>query len=289
MFMVLDQELIALNQRGFIPGPSETKEEFLARVHACETFSLSPQKFFESQKLSPPFPLDKIVPRHHWDLKRSNLIRLFDISPDWLIAYYHPKGLKLWHGAMTWILQDPQTGYFFTLLQFRTKKIFFGMYAFDELFAHEAAHAARMAFQENSYEEIFAYLTSSVWLRRIFGPIVQRPWELWLFTGLLGSASLTVFLNLIGNFYLLTLFVYFIIVGYVSLGVMRLLKKHRRFKKAYAKLKTICKPGKVYAFLFRLTDNEINFFSKSSVEEIIKYFSKESSLRWHLLRQAYLQ
>ena len=59
------------HKRGLIPGPNETKEDFLLRVN--------------SLKLHPPHP-----------------IIFFEITPDW-VPIYTKKGLPFWEGATTWI------------------------------------------------------------------------------------------------------------------------------------------------------------------------------------------
>ena len=44
--MISDFQLLELNKRGFIPGPSETEEKFELRVASLESFFENPEKTF---------------------------------------------------------------------------------------------------------------------------------------------------------------------------------------------------------------------------------------------------
>ncbi len=280
--MISDLELISLNQRGFIPGPDENEETFLKRVSFLQDLSENPQKIFPS----PPFPLEEKVKRHHWDLKRCDLKKLFDIAPDWIAAFHHDKRLPFWQGAATWVFHDPEKNVKLALLQFRKslkKGSHLGIYKLEEIMAHESVHAARMAFEETLFEEHFAYLTSTSVFRRVFGPIFRRSWEAPVFLTSLLGIPLSLFL-----WEGMTRGVYFAALALLSLGLIRLARFHRVFISAYKKL---CRLTADHAFhvLLRLTDLEIRWFSKKSIEEIREYMQREKgkSLRWRLIYKAY--
>jgi len=286
------EKLIALNQAGFIPGPNEAEEKFIERVKFAGQFFKDKNSFFEKVQITPPFPLDDKVtkPLRHWT--RSQLIRRFDITPDFLQIYFHDKGLAFFQGAATWLL-ELDNKITFPLIQLRVglkKGRYLGLYSFDEILAHETVHAARAAFDEKIFEEHFAYLTSSSFLRRIFGPIIRNTWEVIIFFALFLLVFAFIFLpaspllSYAGNFS------FFGLMGYASLGFFRLFKNRLFFVLALKKLKKILQSkDKAFFVLFRLTDKEIFKFARISRKKILAYVEqeKEKSLRWKVIYQAY--
>lgn len=254
-----DEELIALNRQGFIPGPEETEEKFLSRVHSFGS---------ETVKIT-GFP----IPEAHWKWVRRHLVEIFDFEPRSLPAFYSNRLLTPWQGAASWILDGKLIG-----IQLREKLkegSYLGIYDRDEILAHEAVHAARCAFEEKENEEFFAYLTSSAKWRRAIGPILRSPWEAWPF--ILGMVGGLFFLPLIA---LSTLWLF--------LGCIRLIRQHRILAKASQNiLKWVKDAQKTRAILLRLTDQEIRMFAK--IDQIREYAETNASLRWKLIRLAYLR
>ena len=243
-----DEELIQFNQRGFIPGPNESESHFLARVRAAEAFFASPtEEFLQMER----------VPHPHWDWVRHHLQELYDFRPDSLIAYYSNRKLPPWQGAASWILDTfPGPTCAVQLRRAFQKGSYLGMYSRDEILAHEAVHAARCAFEEPASEEFLAYFTSHAKWRRVFGPIVKRPWEAALFLGVLALGSL------FGNFIPATVL--------LSFAFIRLITQHNRMRRAAKMLMEEVKEiKKVRAILLRLTDEEIKRLSngKSLVDD----------------------
>ncbi len=247
-WMLNDTELLQLNASGFIPGPLETEEIFLQRVAII--------KEKESQ-----------IPRAHWDWVRVHLHEIFGFSPECLPAFYSNKGLSLWQGAATWIEDGVPT---VQLKEAFRKGSFLG-YSRDEILAHEAVHAARSAFDEPRSEEFFAFFVSEKWWRKMFGPIVQRPWEVWAF-------GITLILSFWSGI---------LAAICVGIGFWRLLLCHRRMRFAGRKLlQAVGDPKKARAVLFRLTDKEIELFSKGA--DVFEYAKNQTCLRFRLIRLAYL-
>lgn len=252
-----DEELLDLNRRGFIPGPHENEEDFLYRVK--ETGK-------EAVKLS-----GTAIPKTHWEWVRRHLSEVFDFEPESLPAFYSNRLLAPWQGAAAWIMNGKLIG--IQLRESLKNGSYFFFYERNEILAHEAVHAARCAFAEKENEEFFAYLTSSAKWRRALGPIVRRPWESWPF---LICAGMGIFIPLA------------FVAGslWVTLGFLRLLKQHKILKKAASHiLKETKDMRKTRAILLRLTDAEIRGVAKSAN---LKQYEDES-LRWRLLRLAYLR
>ena len=163
-----DQDLLDLNRKGFIPGPEESEKKFIERVESVK------QAFF---KLG-----ERAIPHSHWTFPADLLQQIFSFSPESLPAFYSNRSLTLWQGAAAWVERDQ-----IIAIQLRKafyKGTFLKLYDRNELLAHEAVHAARSAFDDSPLEELFAYMSSSRPYRRILGPIIQKPWEVWPFMAL---------------------------------------------------------------------------------------------------------
>ncbi len=249
--MLTQEELVAYNAQGLFPGPLETEEEFVNRIQALkESFS----------QVKEP-----MIPEVHWHWVRTYLKELFDFSPYFLPAFYSNRSLALWQGAASWI-EDGKI----VAVQLRKafeKGSFLGIYSREEILAHEAVHAARSGFQESRFEEFFAYMTSENRFRRIMGPIIQRPFEVWpfVFFCCLGVFDSRAFL---GAFF------------WMVLGFYRLIRAHWTLRKASQNLqKWVSSKKKIRSFLLRLTDCEIESLAKGMPIEAIS----DTSLRWKLL------
>jgi hypothetical protein len=255
-----DQELLSLNQKGFIPGPDESEHDFLDRVQAARHFfAAPPAEFGEMER----------VPEPHWDWVRQHLKEIYDFQPDSIIAYYSNRKLAPWQGAASWII--PSKPGPLCAVQLRTgfrKGSYLGLYSRDEILAHEAVHAARCSFEESRSEEYFAYFTSNARWRRVLGPILQKPWEALLFLG-------AMVLGAVLGYYLPA-------AALLVLGFGRLIRQHLRFRKASNTLSLELKDKKkVRAVLFRLTDREIDRLSRGDPIE------DDQSLRQRAIRLAY--
>ncbi|MES2344404.1 MAG: hypothetical protein V4494_00495, partial [Chlamydiota bacterium] len=240
--------------RGLIPGPSESRESFFERVDRVQS-NLSKNNVSSEDWL----PAKKITQS------------LFGFSPDWVQAQYSNKNLLPWEGAAVWV------GFSFNIQlreKFR-KGSYLGIYQRNEVLAHEAVHAARMAFEEPCFEEVFAYLTSSNRWRKISGPFFRSPKETLFFVLMLGFSLLGIifFNDLFGFLPLVILF----------LGVLRLVGIRRIFSRAFQKCKKIIN-GNPYAFLLHLTDKEIFLFAEASQENIYEYVNAQTSIRWEMIR-----
>lgn len=254
--MIKDADLLELDKMGFIPGPEESEEAFLARVAEAK------ENFHKGEW----------IPSAHWDWTREFLEQMFNVKPLYICSFYSNQNLTPWQGAASWI-----KGRSLVSIQLREKLkmgSYLGVYRRDEILAHEAVHAARCGFNEDRYEEFFAYMTSEKKWRRVLGPIFQRPWEAWplLFT-LLGG--------------ILWPFCYWGATFWTGLGFFRLIRQHRRLKSAADCIfKHVRDVRKVRTILFRLTDSEIDLFSHGT--DIHEFASQKKCLRWRIIR-SYLE
>lgn len=262
--MLSDAELLGYNQRGLIPGPHEDEEAFLKRISALRN----------------PLPLEE------WGEAGEITARLFDFRADWIPIAYSNAQLMPWHAAMTWISEE---GPSIQLRKAFKKGSYLRTYFRDEVLAHEAVHGARMAFDEPRFEELFAYCTSKKNWKRLLGPLFRFSWESTLFAFLLLcpllSQSASLFFQDHWGFQLL----YWLPGIGLALALFRLLWARRRFQQCLSRITSCLKDEtKAAAFLFRLTDREIELFSRLSQPELKAYFAQQTSLRWRLLSLAYL-
>jgi len=281
--MISDEKLLKLNKRGLIPGPYESNEQYYQRIDFCEKFFNDPGLFFKKND-----DLSNRIGQKNMDWVYAKLIKTFDIAPDYFVGFYSDKDLYFFQGACTWIYEH-KNKFSIGILQLRKKlekkKYFF--YDHDEILTHELAHLARMGFDEKN-EEIFAYILSSSKLRAALGPIIEDEKEVLVFFSFVLISMVSLFLSL-DIVYLLSSIC---TVGYLSLGLFRLIRKKVTIRRAAKNLGKVLKVKKsVRATLFRMSDSEIKLFSKLKPEKIIEYVNekKEKSLRWKMIDLAYFK
>jgi hypothetical protein len=248
-----DQELLNFNSQGFIPGPKESEEEFKSRIDAAKRI----------------FSEHATLPKAHWEWVRLHLKELFHFEPESIAAYYSNQKLAPWQGAACWIGEDKVP-----LLQLRNgfrKGAYLKLYTRGEILAHESVHAARAAFDDPQNEEFFAYATAAHKWRRVLGPIFQRVWEPWLL-----FASLALGLVWEAGWLMAT--------ALIGMGFWRLIRRFSCLSKAFNHLMGRLKDAKTArAVLFRLSDKEIKMLSQG------KWIEGDKTLRWRLIRLAYLK
>ncbi|NGX27519.1 MAG: hypothetical protein K940chlam6_01457 [Chlamydiae bacterium] len=266
------------NERGWIPGPEEEKKAFESRIKALDHFFSYP-----------PEDIDNFLTDRDWTHAQEITKHLYDFSPDWVVAHYSNQKLSFFQGAATWISEsnDLRIPLIQLRKKFETGKLL-GLYLRDEVLAHEAAHAARMQFDEPLFEEIFAYKTSPRFWRRLFGPLFQHSWEAYTFIFLLlfpiGVEIALLFDVELGAFALLrfTPLIFFAYL-FARLVVLRI-----TLALALKRLKNFLKnPQKKWAVAFRLKDREIFQFALQTEKKLADYLNGQKSLRWDIIKQTY--
>lgn len=275
---IAPEELLNFNERGWIPGPDEDEKTFLHRIKELDHFFSYP-----------PPSVDDFLTDRDWESARGLTSKLFDFSSHWIVAHYSNQNLPFFQGAATWLFE--KNGVQMPLIQLKTKfeeGSLYKIYRKEEVLAHECVHAARMAFHGPKFEEIFAYKTSALPLRKYAGPLFQKSWESTIFFVLLIFPFLVqaifLFLEPFPYWWGVLLFPW----AYLALLGIRLAYLHIKLSKCLQKVgKVLLKPAQALPFAFRLTDEEILHFAKSSPEEIKVYAKAQKSLRWRLITTAY--
>lgn len=247
-----DRDLIALDKMGFIPGPGESEGAFLSRV----------------ARTKENFEKGGWIPDAHWDWVREYLDQMFNVKPLYICAFYSNSKLAPWQGAASWI--EGRTLSSIQLREGLRKGSYLGIYSREEILAHEAVHGARSGFDENRCEEFFAYMTSEKKWRRVLGPILQRPWEVWpLFLTLVAGMAWPA--------------CYWGSTIWMGIGFFRLIGQHAKLNRAAKQiLKKTCDARKTRAIMFRLTDREIELFAQG--KDIEEYSQAQSCLRWRVIK-----
>lgn len=264
-------------KEGILPGPGETEEQYRERAHYClnlrNSFKDLVDTGFQDQVLEPVT-----------EEGLNRVERLYGIRSTWIPFFFSNYRLPFWQGGCAWIFQQtvnsPVSAFFQLRQVFRKQNTYLGIYPRDELVAHELCHVGRMAYEEPRYEELLAYRTSKSPFRRYWGPLFTTPAQSGIFALLL---LLILMADLITLFFQPDLYgsiQWMKVLPLVWIGwlIFDLMVRQRIFKKCLHIL-----PEKI---LYRLTDREIDLFSKMTLDEILEYGKKEGSLRWKVLYQS---
>lgn len=104
---------------------------------------------------------------------------LFAFSIDWVPAFFLSRGLGLLWGGCT-LVDENAVSVFVIRKNFAVKRRWF-IYDRAELLAHEICHVARAPLEDDSFEELFAYMTSSSPFRKYAGNCFQKDRDAVLF------------------------------------------------------------------------------------------------------------
>ncbi|WP_420421794.1 hypothetical protein [Simkania sp.] len=241
------EKLKELGEAGWIIGPDETIEGFVKRIDIQTSFS---KGNLESIKDSP-----EVMRQIHERLQ---------VDPCWIQVRYSNKGLKLWEGAASWIMDY---GNWIQLRNSFKKGSFLGYDRGDVIF-HEAIHSLRFTFEEPRFEEIIAHSFTKKRWRRYLGPLFTTPKQAYIF---LTTLFLTPFAPIIPT-------------GYLIWRIGVLMRSQRLFKKALKKIQDLFPKTSSHAVVLRLTDAEIQLFAKQDLKTVEEYIQSQSdNLRWQQL------
>lgn len=268
----------------FLPKEGESFSEYQKRKEQWQIFLASPSGVAEKKGVELPFPLEEMVPSHHWEWAKNWVKTTYDFSPENFPAFYSDKKIFFWQGAQAWLLPDSPLSF----LQLKTslKKGHLGIYDRSELLAHEAVHLFRAPLSDSPFEEMFAYLLSDSWFRRVLGPLLQNSKEVFLFlllpflSALAGGIFGSSLISLVG------------ILASIAMGsffLFRLVYWRRAFFQCYQTLASVLKEERVLPVMVRLQGEEIWDLSRLKQKQVLAYVEKKkkSSLRWQLLDRFY--
>lgn len=281
------------NSIGFIPSETEDEYRFKKRIEYCLTLN---EQLSKNNQINLPFEETDQNPKKFLEKILPITEELYGIRPSWVLLFLSNYQLKPWQGGCAWIFQmdenSPTSAFIQLRKQFRESSTYLKIYHRNELLSHECAHIGRMTYQEPKYEEFFAYQSSHSKLRQWMGPFIQSSKESLLFVLLL---SVVIFADLaylatghgMNWMHWLKLLPIIMILG----GFFRLIMRHNTLKKCRINLETILSSHETGHLMYRLTDHEIESFSRFSKAEIFNFIEKEKkrSFRWKFLNNVYFQ
>jgi hypothetical protein len=149
-----------------------------------------------------------------------------------------------------------------------------------------------MMYDEPEFEEILAYRTTSKKLRKWLGPIIQSSRESLLFMGTVALITMANFALLALEYPLplhIALSMWLIPLILFLMAFIRLAKRQWIFKQCCRQLKTVfgLSAQKAHSLVYRLSDNEISLFARSSPGAIGTFMSEQDSFRWLFLKALY--
>ena len=287
----LKQDLLSLNKLGLIPGPNETECDFLKRSDYCLNIKNHlPEDFKEN------LGKDLFLKSESFAKTIKDLVKLYDISPDWIPLFYSNYKLPFWQGGCAWIYQLTENSPTSALIQlrrhFKEKQTYLKIYEEKELLSHELCHVGRMMFQESKFEEILAYKTAKSSFRRFISPLVSSSMESVIFLLIIFTIALfDVFLIAMKNneAYLMAIWLKTIPLSLFFLSLMRLWRRQNVLKKTILKLKEVVGKENALPVVYRLTDQEIISFSKKTPKEIETFIDLQSNLnpRMEVIKNSY--
>lgn len=280
-----------LDSHGLIVAPGETLESYAARIDEllrtrarfdlcadgeAGTAALEAEVGF---KVGSVEPMDGAIIAE----AAEKTEKLFGFRADWAPAFFPSRGLGLLWGGCT-VITESGFPVFFLRRGFRDKRKWF-IYRRDELLAHELCHAVRGCLEDETYEEHFAYMTSSSGFRRWMGNCFRREWDAIIFLlplFLLLAAQIVVYAHVLPH---LPLWPFWLLAfAYPAFLIARNIPERRTYFTARAKLGRagFSKPD---AALFRMTAKEIRALARTPDDRIGQFLQEKSDaeLRWQIL------
>ena len=149
-------------------------------------------------------------------------------------------------------------------------------------------HAMRFMFDENRFEEILAYQTSSSRFRRYFGPLFTHAKESKWLVALIAVSWFIYTAAIVFDFNFFAESVLIVPLFILALAVLRLRRSQALFSSALRNIEKAIHAAPLPLAL-RLTDKEIESFARSTPEEIRVFAcsEQEKSLRWRQLFASY--
>ena len=295
--------LTDFDKRGLIIGAHETPEIYVDRLKIFQKnlnqleSDLKDKNEFVVEDIK--FPSKEKIPSKIFAPAGKITEDLYDFKIDWVPGFYITPDFGMLFGGCAYSF-DPD---FFSLFIIRNsfkQKDKWLIYSRNELMSHELCHVARFALKAHTYEEMFAYQTSTSGFRRKFGSMMRAAWETYLLMTILFTmlasqiylitfkakwmAEQTILNNPINWFYAVLFF-------FVSFLVLRQKKQNKSISRTLETLKNIT--DKPRALAFRLSDEELDELilqkdiTKKSFLEVLKN-NNCSDIRLKIISERFL-
>lgn len=284
------QNILDLDAAGFLPGPGESAETFLARVQAISDAENALREQLETDGTATVFEsihvsLEEAIPPEIIEEAGDITEELYGFRVRHVPGFFLSRDVGLlWGGCMIGDTVEPLAVFLIRGI-FRTRERWL-FYNRRELQAHELCHSMRQSLHDVEQEEFFAYRTSPSRLRRYLGNCFIRDYDAILFvipTLLLLAAQIAQSFLLprlpVWPFWILAL-------AYPAWLLVRNQRARNRYFRAERNLTRwgIARPR---AVLFRCTTPEIIEIGR--MKQIGEFMSLwERDLRWRVIAARFL-
>jgi hypothetical protein len=293
-----------LDQRGLLIGAFETPNQYVERLKVFQKNlnnmenDLKEKKSFTVEDLT--FPEQERIPQTSFNQAGKITSDLYDFKIDWVPGFFITPDFGMLFGGCAYSFDPDFFSLFIIRNSFKKKKKWL-VYERDELMSHELCHVARFAMKAHTYEELFAYQTSTSAFRRGYGSMMRAAWETYILMGLLlimlvtqvylvifhgeWMAERSILNNPINGFYLL--------IGlFTSFLVSRQKIQNINLKALFKNFEKIT--DKPRALAFRLSDNELDILvkqkelTKEKFQQILRDM-KSTDIRIELISKRFLK
>ncbi|MDD2404559.1 MAG: hypothetical protein PHV75_02700 [Victivallaceae bacterium] len=279
-----------LDAIGFPVAPGEDFTAYTKRVEGLLKFrekvisDLQDTGYFELDK-DFRLPAENLISDEIIDEAASITRLLYGFEVRWVPGFFLSQSLGLLWGGCSFSNSSNYLNVFLVRFAFATRMKWF-LYRRDELIAHELCHAVRSRFDDNTYEEYFAYQTSPKVIRRYLGGCFRtRADAIFFLVPIMVLLSAQIFTAVYGRV-LFPIWPFWIFSSiYPAFLLIRNHFERKYISRAAAKLKSIgvTKPLMV---LFRATAGEIKYLSSCQSDEQVKAYISglaRHELRWQVI------
>jgi hypothetical protein len=290
--LLISSNHLAEFQRGFIPSPTETEEDFKNRIATCLTWAQKCEmEDLVIAEYKVKLPKSHLIPKEQLFDDAKIIRELYGVCPDWVPAYLDAQQLPALTAGMAVQFLDPSSSHVFTWFQlkpiFRQRKKWL-IYSRQEIISHEMCHVCRFPLKSQRYEESLAYKTSSSAFRRKIGGALLAPSDnklllfslfTWSLVDLLALVSITV-PNVL--FWVMRIF----FPSLLTLGLIRNSHIQKELATAEQQLRPIFGQNAL-SVLFCLDDTQIKNVIACNQQELLAWFCRGDSFQFKFIQSCF--
>ncbi|RMD76708.1 MAG: hypothetical protein D6820_12295 [Lentisphaerae bacterium] len=288
-----ETSLETLDAMGFIPGPTESEQDYRQRViQMCQTldeFLGRVEKERHVTYYGLEFYADARIPESIYQKALQHLDTLWKIHPEWVPGFFSSQKMGLLFAGCAVFSLQLKLAFMFLRKTFTTNDRWL-IYSRDELMAHELTHIAHASLADSQFEEFLAYQTSPNGFRRLLGGILRTPRDTYLLMG----SMLTLMLLQIANITFRAPMLWWsmpapmIAGGFCALlggALILYLRRRQKILRAEKACRQIFDLPHGWPVIFRATWEEIEYLASHTPDEIQQQITswQKARLRWRII------
>ena len=291
--------LAHLDDCGLLMGPGETAETYTARIETLLAnigeLEKDLQKNGKAEVCGIPLVADEAIPKPVYDEAAPVTRNLYGFATDWVPGFFTSYKMGVLFAGCAWYSLEDFFAVFIVRSGFRNSEKWL-IYSRTELLAHELCHIARIAYNSHTYEELFAYQTSTSGFRRIIGGLLRSPLDTYVLLGSVGILFCAQVINVlvrppeVWQDFPMPLIWGGLLAAFAFIGG-RYAAAMNRFKRLKSHLADLTARESVLPVLFRCTDEELDTLSTccDSADLHASLQQKISNeLRWQITAHRFL-